>query len=56
MQQWPHQCPPNTTAGPLSSRQLELQLQGDFSQVDGGSPPSWLDLERASELSCGRDT
>ena len=27
-----------------------------FSQADGGSPPYWLDTERASELFCGRGT
>ena len=27
-----------------------------FPQVDGGSPPNWLDQGRASELSCGRGT
>ena len=47
--------PPIQVQTPIQSPAGTANAWG-FSQADGGSPPCWLDTERASELSCGRDT
>ena len=47
--------PPQYNCRPHPSRQLELQLHGDFHKLTEAAP-NWLDQRRASELSCGRGT
>ena len=48
-------APPTQVQAPIQSP-TGTTLKWGFSHADGGSPPSWLDQERASELSCGRST
>ena len=44
---------PQYNCRPPPSRQLELQLHGDFHKLTEAAPLNWLDQGRASELTCG---
>ena len=48
-------APPIQLQAPIQSP-TGTTIAWRFPQVDGSSPPDWLDQGRASELSCGRGT